>query len=167
VVVIVAVLVALFVSGVFGGDEPASTPHISAPSSPTGSAPAKIVAVPGAKEATADEVELAKARDRARARGETLPADTAKHTSKTTSAATSAKPAATAGATAPAPAATTPPAAPPPPPPPAAATTKKSGRDGKRIDAGSGATGAEQIPPATDTSDVPELAPPPESAPAP
>jgi hypothetical protein len=56
---------------------------------------------------------------------------------------------------------------PPPPPPPASAnngtTTKKSGTS-RKIDAGSGATGAEQIPPAADASTVPDLAPPPEPA---
>ena len=54
---------------------------------------------------------------------------------------------------------------PPPPPPPPAATKRPSGQ--KQIDAGSGATGAEQIPPPADTSDVPDLAPPTDSATSP
>jgi hypothetical protein len=46
----------------------------------------------------------------------------------------------------------------PPPPPPAERESEPS--DDKQIDAGSGATGAEQIPPAGDASEVPDLAPP-------
>ena len=151
VLVLLALLAALYVSGVFDGDDPASTPSVSTPAA----APAAVQldAVPGAKNATADDVETAKAR----ARGDDVPA--AKQREK-------AEPER-------APAAASPPPAPAGPPPAAApavsannpvnppARRRDTGAgDEKQIDAGSGATGAEQLPPAADASEVPDLAPP-------
>ena len=156
--VLIALLVALFVSGVLGGDEPASSPRISAPvAAPDDTTTPEIVLVPGAKDATGVEVERAKARDRARRRGETLPADRGDAPT-----ATKRKPAATPASGTPSrqPAATAAPrTAPAPPPPPPAKKTATATE--KRIDAGNGATGAEQVPPPVDSSKVPELAPPP------
>jgi hypothetical protein len=161
VLVIIAIVIALFVSGVFGGSDPASSPRVAVPSdTPADGRPADVVVVPGAADATGDAVETAKARDRRRARElaeRRRQAAADRETVKTT-------PAPAAGATAPPPAVT-----PPPPSNPSAAankgaaTTKKSG-SGRKIDAGSGATGAEQIPPPADSSTVPDLAPPPEPA---
>lgn len=156
-VVLAAVLAALFVSGVFGGDDPASDPRVAAPADTAAQpAPADVVVVPGAKEASPDDVESAKSRDRARAQRR-REAAAAREQSRTTPATTP-----PAGAnTAPPPA-----AVPPPPPPPPPARAERS--DGSRtVDAGNGATGAEQIPPAQDSSTVPDLAPAPEPAPAP
>ncbi|MDP1850765.1 MAG: zf-HC2 domain-containing protein [Solirubrobacteraceae bacterium] len=150
VLILLALLAALYVSGVFGGDDPASTPSVSAPTAaPTA---AELDAVPGAKEATADDVESAKAR----ARGEDVPA--AKKQKQ-------AEPQSAPAASPPPPAAANPPAAAPavsannPVNPPAPERDTESS-DEKQIDAGSGATGAEQVPPAADASDVPDLAPP-------
>ena len=163
VLIVLALLLALFVSGVFGGSEPESSPRVSVPAAaPTGAAQADLVVVPGAKDATGDEVELAKARDRARQRGETLPADKSDTPAKKQAAATTPPPPPAAAGT---PAANAAPPPPPPPPPPPAVTKRASGE--KQIDAGSGATGAEQIPPPADTSDVPDLAPPTDGATSP
>ncbi len=157
ILVILAVLVALFVSGVFGGSEPESSPRVTVPAAaPGATASPELVVVPGAEEATGEEVERAKARDRARQRGEVLPSDKSDAKAKKSAATTPPPPPAAAAA----PAAN---AAPPPPPP---ATTRQP-RGQTQIDAGSGATGAEQIPPPADTSDVPDLAPPPETATSP
>jgi len=158
VLVIIAILIALFVSGVFGGNDPASSPRVAVPAdTPADGTPADVVVVPGATDASGDAVEVAKARERERARAKRRRQAVAdQETVKTTPA--------------PAASATTPPAVvtPAPPPPPAAATNdtgtaKKSG-SGRKIDTGSGATGAEQIPPPADSSTVPDLAPPPEPA---
>jgi hypothetical protein len=156
ILILLALLGALYVSGVFGGNDPESSPRVSVP------APVSAVdAVPGAKNASADAVEVAKAR----ARGD-VPATPKHKPKKKQAAATSTS----------APAATTPPApVTTPPPPPAVANnpaprpaprrdTTSASDAPKRIDAGSGATGAEQIPPAADATDVPELAPPVEPA---
>jgi len=161
VLVLLALLAALYVSGVFGGDDPASTPAVSAPAATP--AEVELDAVPGARDATADDVESAKAR----ARGEDVPADNKqKEEARTDSAPAAASPP-------PAPANPRP-AAPavspnnpinPPPPPPAERESEPS--DDKQIDAGSGATGAEQIPPAGDASEVPDLAPPTDPAASP
>jgi hypothetical protein len=167
--------VALFVSGVLGGGDPASSPRVAVPAdSPSNSAPADVVVVPGAKEASARAVELAKARDRARERAE-----------RTREVAPARKPASAKPAT---PAATPPPPPPPPPaaatpPPPAAppppATPSRNANNGKagackpksggsrKIETGNGATGSEQIPPKQDSSNVPDLAPPPAPATSP
>ncbi len=169
--VLIALIVALSVSGVFGGSDPASSPSVAVPAERSAdSPPAEVVNVPGAKDASGDAVELAKARDRARARRQREAAS--KRKSKP-SAAKKKTPATTPPAAAtpppPAAAATPPPAAPPPPPPPPASNTgngsggaTKSGS--RKIEAGKGATGSEQIPPVQDTSNVPDLAPPPETA---
>lgn len=151
--VVIAIIVALVVAGVFGGGEPASVPQSLSPApsdAPTSTQAAPVVVVPGAGAANAAAVEKAKARARA-----------AKNKKKKQAAAATTTPAASgAGATtAPAP----PPAAnPAPPPPPAASPAKSNGSSGgkPKIDAGNGATGAEQLPPAKDTSTVPDLAPP-------
>ena len=156
VLILLALLAALYVSGVFGGDDPASTPSVSVPTAQP-AAPA-IDAVPGAKGASADAVETAKAR----ARGDDAPSPAARKKEQAESAR------APAPASPPPVAANPPPAAPavsannpvtPPPPPPAPRRDTGAG-DEKQIDAGSGATGAEQIPPPADASDVPDLAPP-------
>ena len=153
-VVLVAVLGALFVAGVFGGDDPASSPRVAVPAgSPAQSAPADVVVVPGAKQA--GDVESAKARERARARRKREAAAARAESARRTAAAPPA------AAAAPAPVVTPP----PPPPPPAAPAAERDGS--RKVDAGSGATGAEQIPPAEDTSTVPDLAPAPEPAAAP
>jgi hypothetical protein len=160
--VLLALLIALYVSGVFGGSEPASSPRVSVPvGAPGATTTPRLVGVPGAKNATARQVELAKARDRARQRGETLPSDKPDSAAKktTTAATTPPPPPPAASAT---PARNTAAAPPPPPPPPPAAKPRSSAQ--KQIDARSGATGAEQIPPPADTSGVPDLAPPAETA---
>ena len=159
ILVLLALLGALVVSGVLGGDDPASSSGVTAPAADPGETAApEVVVVPGAKDASADAVETAKARERARGRGDATPAKKA-----------AAKPEeadAPAASTPPPAVASTPPAAPAAPrvsaeepatkrPPPAGSGAQK------QIDAGGGAVGAEQIPPATDTSDVPDLAPPP------
>jgi hypothetical protein len=151
--VAIALLVALFVSGVFGADDPTPTSGsnlIPSAVTPPPAVPKKpeIVVVPGAEDASGAAVERAKKRARAASRR----------------AAATAAPAATAATTAPPP---PPPAAAAPPPPPAAApkpaskpsssSTPKAG-----IDANNGATGAEQLPPAQDATTVPELTPPPD-----
>ncbi|HVF76709.1 MAG TPA: zf-HC2 domain-containing protein [Solirubrobacteraceae bacterium] len=156
VVVLIAVLVALFVAGVFGGDDPASSPRVGVPSDvPAQSEPADVVVVPGAKEASPDAVEVAKARERERAR-------------RSREAATNREAATAPQAATPSTDNTSPPpAAPPPtqPPPPPPAATRDDGA--RTVEPGRGATGAEQIPPAKDTSTVPDLAPAPEPATAP
>jgi hypothetical protein len=145
--VVIAIIAALAIAGVFGGGEPASSPQSYAPApsdAPTSTQAAPVVVVPGAKSASAAAVEKAKARARA--------AKNKKQAAATTT------PAATESTDANA-------AAPPPPPPPPAAnpapppaSPAKAGKP--KIDAGNGATGAEQLPPAKDTSTVPDLAPP-------
>jgi hypothetical protein len=167
--VLIALLVALSVSGVFGGSDPASSPSAPVPAERAAdSPPADVVIVPGAKNASGDAVELAKARDRARARRQRAAASRPKRKPSAAKKAPATPPPAEA-APAPAVAATPAPAAPPPPPPPAANTNNSSGggatKSGSRkIEAGNGATGSEQIPPAQDTSKVPDLAPPPQTA---
>ncbi len=148
--VVVAIVAALAIAGVFGGGEPASVPQSYAPASGdagrTTQAP-KVVVVPGAASASAAAVEKAKARARA--------AKKKAATSDATEPAATTVPAA-AGTTPPPAVADTPPPPPPPPPPPAS----NAGSGKPKIDAGNGATGAEQLPPAKDTSTVPDLAPP-------
>jgi hypothetical protein len=160
VLVLLALLGALYIAGVFGGKEPASSPAgVTAPAAAAGDTTGpELVAVPGAKDASADAVESAKARERARERGE---AGTAKRSTERSAATRQARtpaagpppPAAASPPTAPAVSANTPVTRPPPArdPAPSAET---------QIDAGSGATGAEQIPPAADATNVPDLAPP-------
>lgn len=155
ILIVLALLVALFVSGVFGGSEPESSPRVSVPAAAPATSKADLVVVPGAKEATGDQVELAKARQR----GATPPSDKRDTAAK--------KPAASATTTPPRAATPAANAAPPPPPPPPPPPAAKPPSGEKQIDAGSGATGAEQIPPPADTSDVPDLAPPPETATSP
>ncbi|HWC26509.1 MAG TPA: hypothetical protein VG474_07995, partial [Solirubrobacteraceae bacterium] len=66
-----ALLVALFVAGVLGGSRPASSPRVELPADAPGHAPpADVIVVPGARDASSDDVETAKARARARARRE-------------------------------------------------------------------------------------------------
>jgi hypothetical protein len=163
--VIIAIVVALLVAGVFGGGEPASVPHSFAPrpSTPTPTARPRVVVVPGAA-ASAAAVEREKARARAAKRraaaGRRRPA-------RSSAAALARRP-----ATRP-PAATRAPArAPARNESAASAPARKapsrssapSGRAKVKINADNGATGAEQLPPARDTSTVPELAPPVEPA---
>ena len=143
-----ALVIALFVAGVFGADDPASTPSSSTPPPPPAATTTpEVVVVPGAGEAS--DVELAKQRARAK-RSREAAADRDASTP----------------ATPPAP----PAAANTAPPPPAAAAGAPAANDEPApadktsIDADNGATGAEQLPPAQDTSTVPELAPPPEAA---
>jgi Meckel syndrome type 1 protein len=160
-VVLLALLGALFVAGVFGGSDPASSPRVDAPSDrPANRQPAEVVVVPGAEDADAEAVERAKARERARARRARQGAAARKPARKKPA------PAPSAAADEPAPApAPPPPVAATPPAPPAPMRTNGDRRGGSRkVDAGKGATGAEQIPPAEDTSSVPDLAPAPEPA---
>ena len=163
VLILLALLGALFVSGVFGGDDPASSSGVSVPAAaPDDTTQPELVVVPGAKDASADAVETAKARERARERGGST--SDAKKTEKSDAARQASAPA----ATPPPPPAASPPAAPAvsannPVRKPASKPATSAG-DQTQIDAGSGATGAEQIPPAADASDVPDLAPPPETA---
>lgn len=152
-VVFAALLVALFVSGVVGGSDPASSPRVDMPAQtpPAETTPADVVVVPGA-----DEVEEAKSRERERARRRRQAAATETRRDSTS------RP--EAAATAPAPV-----VAPPLPPPPAQPQRSDDGdrTRSREIEPGNGATGSEQIPPPEDTSTVPDLAPPPESATAP
>ncbi|MEY2440811.1 MAG: hypothetical protein QOJ46_237 [bacterium] len=155
--VVIAIIVALVVAGVFGGGEPASAPQSFSPArsdTPTSTQAAPVVVVPGAGTASAAAVEKAKARARA-----------AKAKKKKAAAPKTSPAVSNAGATAPPPVAVNPVVPPPPPATPA----KSNGSSGAKpkIDAGNGATGAEQLPPAKDTSTVPELAPPVEPAPPP
>ena len=65
VLILLALLAAMYVSGVFGGNDPASSPSVSAPAAtPADTTEPKVVVVPGAKDASADAVETAKARAR-------------------------------------------------------------------------------------------------------
>jgi hypothetical protein len=149
--VALALVTALFVSGVFGADAP--TPSSSNSPQPVAAPPAprttpEVVEVPGVDDSSAAAVERAKARARRAEQG----------TKATTTPATPPPPPA-AAAPAPAPAST----------PPAGSTAAEPKRKSNTssstgIDANNGATGAEQLPPAADTSTVPELAPPPEAA---
>lgn len=151
VLLVIAIVAALAIAGVLGGGEPASVPQSFAPDSsapPARTSAAPVVVVPGAGTAGAAAVERAKARARARAAAKRKAA-----AAKRDGASAAAPPAAAADT--PPPAAAPPPAPPPPPP-------SSSGRP--KIDAGNGATGAEQLPSSKDTSTVPELAPPVEPA---
>jgi hypothetical protein len=155
--VVIAIIAALAIAGVFGGGEPASVPQSFTPSAsdaPKSTQAPKVVVVPGAVAASAAAVEKAKARARAARRNAAA---------ATNGAQTAARP--PAAAPPPAAAAKTTPPPPPPPPPPAARKPAATGKP--KIDAGNGATGAEQLPPAKDTSTVPDLAPPVETAPPP
>jgi hypothetical protein len=138
--VLIAIIAALAIAGVFGGGEPASAPQSYAP----------VVVVPGASAVSAAAVEKAKARARAENARKAAAAANRGNASVDTPAAATANPAPGAANTA------APPL--PPPPPPPASSPKGNGKP--KIDAGNGATGAEQLPPAKDTSNVPELAPP-------
>lgn len=154
VLVALALVIALFVSGVFGADDP--TPSSSTASPPVAAPPAprttpEVVEVPGADDASADAVERAKARARR------------EQTTRTTTAPAAATPPRAAAS---APASTPPAGATASKPKPAAKPQSDTGGtdSSTAIDANNGATGAEQLPPAADTSTVPELAPPPEPA---
>lgn len=98
--VVVAIVVALLIAGVFGGREGASTPQSFTPgsSTPTQPDPASIVAVPGAQNASAAAVERAKAKRRAASQPTTTSGDGSDTASTPATSPT------------PAPAATTPPA---------------------------------------------------------
>ena len=163
ILILLALLGALYVSGVFGGNDPESSPGVSAPLAEpdADSTEPELVVVPGAKEASAAAVERAKARER----GDSVPATKQPATAKAGSTRASSPPPA---ASPPPPAAASPPAAPavsanrPVTRPAPQRDTDTSAE--QQIDAGSGATGAEQVPPAADASDVPDLAPPLEPA---
>ncbi|MEY2514196.1 MAG: hypothetical protein QOJ89_1554 [bacterium] len=164
--VIVAIVVALLVAGVFGGGDPASVPQSFAPrpSRPTSAPPPRVVVVPGvAATSSAAAVERAKARSRAakrrtssvtrrpsRSSASNPPTDAA--ASPATAIARTRSPARNeSAAAAPAPAAKR-------------RSTAPAGGAKPKINADSGATGAEQLPAARDTSTVPDLAPPVEPA---
>ena len=170
VLVVGAFLVALFVAGVFGADDPASSPRSVAPppAAPraTTTAP-EVVVVPGAGSASGNDVERAKARARADSQREAAP-DRAKATPDTPPPPPPPPP--DASAAPPAAPAAEPPAAPSggaqptvkprlkPKPKPAPRR-----KDSARIDADNGATGVEpQLP--KQKSKVPELTPPAEPA---
>ncbi|MEA2223012.1 MAG: hypothetical protein QOH83_1388 [Solirubrobacteraceae bacterium] len=166
--VLLALLVALFVSGVFGGSDPASSPSVAPPTAvPSDTPPADVVAVPGAKEASARAVEIAKARDRERERAKRERAAAPKRKAAASTPATPPPPPAATAAPPPA-AATSPPPAPAKKAPKTNANTGGTeGGGSSKIDTGNGATGSEQIPPAQDSKNVPDLAPPPEPATSP
>lgn len=178
-----ALVVALFVAGVLGADDPASNPGSVTPADtpPATTKAPEIVVVPGPGDASADEVERAKARARAEHRREAK-TDRTKGTSATPPPPPPPPPAAATAAPTPAPAADRP--APRRPANPAPRAQGDTGGTGgkrrvdankgatgtgskRRIDADKGATGAEQLPPAKNTSTVQELAPPVEPAPPP
>jgi hypothetical protein len=161
VLVVLAIVIALLIAGVFGGNEPASAPQSFAPdaSAPAATKAAPVVVVPGAADASAADVERAKARTRAarrKAAAARKAAETAAATSATAGASGPADAPATGAATAAGNTAAAPPAKQTPPTP-----------DKAKIDAGTGATGAEQVAPPQDTSTVPDLAPPVEPADSP
>jgi len=152
--VIVAIIAALAIAGVFGGGEGESNGQSFTPSQsvPASVEEAPVVVVPGAESAAA--VEKAKERARAAKRAAERKAKQGASTPADGDAATTA----------------------PPPPPaatnsaPAAAPAPQADDDGgstsgkPKIEAGNGATGAEELPAAQDTSTVPDLAPPVEPA---
>src|SRR5207253_2611404 len=117
--VLFAIVAALAIAGVFSDADPDSQPQSYAPTSSepaTTKQRAPVVVVPGAGEASAADVERAKARAR----------EAAKPAKSATSAGTGATPAAT--AVTPPPAATPGATAPPPPPPPPATKAKPTGK---------------------------------------
>jgi hypothetical protein len=171
-----AVLVALFVAGVFGSDQPASSPTRVAPRPVAPRADTKqpkLVQVPGASDASAQAVERAKARAR---RLQAAPNGAASKPDKPATATPTPPPAASPHA----PAASTPPAATPAPTPaagtggttaqpkpkakakptpkPKAPAPQRS--KGPRVDTGGGATGVEPQLPKQKSKKVPELTPP-------
>ncbi len=156
VLVVLAIVVALLIAGVFGGNEPALTPQSFTPgsNSPAETTPAPVVVVPGSGDASAADVERAKARTRAAERRRAAAARKAAATTAATSVTAGPTPPATgdpataAGDTATAPVQRQ-----------APATSEKP-----KIDADAGATGAEQVEPPEDTLTVPDLAPPAEPA---
>jgi hypothetical protein len=176
-----AVLVALFVAGVFGSDQPASSPTSVAPrpvaprpvAPPADTKQPTLVQVPGAGDASAQAVERAKARAR---RLQAAPNGAAPKPAKPTAATPAPPPAASPPASTPA--ASTPPAATPAPTPAAgtggtAAKPKAKAKPtpkpkppaprrakGPRVDAGGGATGVEPQLPRQKSKKVPELTPP-------
>lgn len=159
VVILLALLAALYVSGVFGGNDPESSPVVAVPTAePVDPTKPELVVVPGAEDASADAVEKAKAR----ARGEDDSGSAQSDSIRSTPAA-SPPPAAASPSAAPAAPAVSPnhPVTKPAPKP--ATKPAPTPDEEKQIDAGGGATGAEQIPPPADASDVPDLAPPSES----
>jgi hypothetical protein len=158
VLVAFALVIALFVAGVFGADDPTPSSGSVTPAvtpQPAVTTTPEVVEVPGAGDASGRAVELAKARARARRRR-------AAQTQSTTATPAAAPPPAVA---APAPVAA-PPAAKPKPAAPKSPKTPASTGGAAGIDANNSATGAEQLPAAQDTSTVPELAPPADPAPA-
>jgi hypothetical protein len=169
VLVVVAVLVALLVAGVFGSDNPASGPRGVAPSPVAPRADTKkpkLVAVPGASDASAQAVERAKARARRR---QAAPYSTASPPAKTPKSspapapapAASAPPTATPAPTPAPPAGTGGTTAPPKAQPKSRPTAKAPSRSkGPRVDAGGGATGVEPQLPKQKSKKVPELTPP-------
>ncbi|MBW3609739.1 MAG: hypothetical protein KY463_15655 [Actinobacteria bacterium] len=159
VVILLALLAALYVSGVFGGNDPESSPVVAVPTAePVDPTTPELVVVPGAKDASADAVEKAKAR----ARGEDDSGSAESDSIRSTPAA-SPPPAAASPSAAPAAPAVSPNHPVKKPAPKPATKPAPTPDEEKQMDAGGGATGAEQIPPPADASDVPDLAPPSES----
>lgn len=167
VLVLVALVGALYVSGIFGGNAPESSPTVAVPAAePVDTTKPELVIVPGAKDATADAVEAAKAR----ARGEGEPSVAKKDKAKKDAAkaddaparAPSPSPPATVRRSAPAPASA-------PSAPPAsessqarrpAPTAEPRPTEEKQLDAGGGAVAPEQVAPPAGGADAPGLAPP-------
>jgi hypothetical protein len=165
VLVACALLVALFVAGVFGSGDPTPSRSSVTPPPATPRAATKkpeVVVVPGANDASASAVERAKARARAQIRRQAAPGGAATKPAES-------PPPPPPPAAAPAPANT------PPPAPPAAGTGGTTAKpkptpkgkpkprrrsDGARVDAGNGATGVEPRLPKQKSSTVPELTPP-------
>jgi hypothetical protein len=160
-----ALLVALFVAGVFGSDSPTPSRSSVAPAPAAPHAATKtpeVVVVPGAKDASASAVERAKARARAETRRQAAPGGGA---APTPAKPTTPRPPPAAASPAPS---NTPAPAPPaagtggttakPKPAPKAAPRRRG--DGARVDAGHGATGVEPQLPKQKSKTVPELTPP-------
>jgi hypothetical protein len=162
VLVATAFLVALFVSGVLGADDPASSPTSVAPPPPP-AAPAsttkpEVVVVPGAGAASAGDVERAKARARAKSQpagAPDRPEDSAP-TSKPTPPATAPSPTAVRPPVSPS-GGTTPKVKPKPKPKPKPAPRRHSDAG---VDADHGATGVQRQLPSEGTTTVHEPAPP-------
>lgn len=167
VLVLLALVAALYVSGIFGGNVPESSPAVAVPAAePVDTTEPELVIVPGAKDASADAVEDAKAR----ARGEAEPSVAKKDRAKKDSARADDAPA---RAPSPPPPATVRPSPPSPasapsaPPASGNSQAKKPAPEAepkpteeKQLDAGGGAAAPDQVAPPAGGADAPDLAPP-------
>ena len=151
VLILFALVAALYVAGVFGGNDPASSPSLAVPTAEPADLPDfELVVVPGAEDASADAVEEAKAR----ARGDDDSGAANEDARKQDGADEAPAPA----AGAPAPAAAAPPPSTNDTAEGSAAKRETKPSEEKQADGGGGATGAEQAPPPAEASDVPDPA---------